>query len=212
MERFVFADSPPEDSPTYRLGQQKDGCVGNTIASLCSTITGEKVELPPMYYHYRGAQIMDMVRLYARHRRRDRDNSRQTDKPELALHRLDQQIFTKTFNSIKENKGVFTDSIPLELAIEESEIEYRRGDMTQILDAVNSGWEVAVSFKVPDENSDAEAWHMAHIGKSQEGQLVRISDNNEAVTEGTVKSINEAAKYLNAKVRTWNFVAIRRSY
>ena len=202
-----------ESTQIQELGEERDGCLGNTITSLVSTISGHDFSLPPIYYAYRGMMIKDELRSFRRHVRRNPDKSRED--LELAMHRLDQRVFKMLINSIKTTGVALPSAAPIAAVLENCDIQYKKGDFGDILEAINSGYEVAVMYRAPDEDPDAKGdtwWHMAHVGISKGNEIVRLSDENATITDMTIDAINESAAYLNNRARTWNFVAIEDKY
>lgn len=213
MQEVYLSSGAIESPDVQELGEERDGCLGNTITSLVSSISGQDFELPPIYYAYRGMMIKDELRAFKRHVRKNPDKPRED--LELAMHRLDQRVFKMLINSIKRTGAALPSAAPIAAVLENCEIEYRRGDFRDVLSAVNSGHEVAVMYKAPDEEGETRGdrwWHMAHIGISKNREIVRLSDDNAPISDATIEAINESAAYLNLKGRTWNFVAIRDRY
>ena len=199
-----------ESAELLDLGQERDGCLGNTVASIVSTISGQEYHLPPIYYAYRGMTIKDELRTFKRHIRKNPEKPR--DQLEMAMHRLDQRVFKMLIKSIKETGIALPAAAPIASMLESCTVEYRKGDFNDMLEAVNSQHEVAVMYKAPEEEDLEKGerwWHMAHIGISKGQQIVRISDDNALVTNATIAAINESASYLNREVRTWNFVTVK---
>jgi|SRR3989344_1149837 len=199
-----------ESVDIYNYGVQKDGCLGNTVASMVSEITGVEYNLPNIYFAWRGMLIKDELRTFARHVRKDPEKSR--EQRELALHRLDQRVFKMVLKSIQTTGIALDSAIPIAAVLEDSDIEYRKGGFQEILEAVNNGYQIAVMYKASqDEETVGESWwHMAHIGISKAGEIVRLSDGNASISDSTIEAINNSAEYLNSQARTWNFVAIKR--
>lgn len=197
-----------ESADLFNYGQEKDGCLGNTVTSIVSTISGHEFHLPPIYFAWRGMMIKDELRVYARHMRRDPDKHR--EESEIALHRLDQRVFKTILKSIRSNTVGLASMIPIAQVLENCDIKYRKGHFTDILEAINRREEVAVMYKTPDDEGPESWWHMAHIGVNASGsEIVRLSDQNGSITDSTVRAIDESADYLNQRARTWNFVAIK---
>lgn len=201
-----------ENPDLYQFGVERDGCLGNTVASMVSTISGQEYNLPPIYYHWRGAMIQDELRAFRRHIRRNSDKS--SEELELALHRLDQRVFKKVLQAIKENNVGLLSAIPIAMILEDCEIKYRKGGFINILEVVNDGYQVAVMYETPkDEDLKGEKWwHMAHVGIGKDNRIVRLSDNNAPITDSTILAIDESARYLNREARTWNFVALKSRF
>ncbi len=201
-----------ESAEIFEYGQQRDGCLGNTIASIVTTISGQEFHLPPIYYAWRGMMIKDMLRTYGRHIRKEPSKSR--EEREIALHRLDQKIFRMILGSMSSNRVPIYSGIPLAEVLENCDIKYQKGGFPEILEAVNSGHEVAVMYKTPQDEEPERWWHMAHIGINTDGdEIVRLSDSKApTITDSTIKAINESATYLTQRARTWNFVAIKSRF
>ena len=195
-----------ESYEVYNLGRTKDGCLGNTVASIVSRITGRDYSLPAIYYAWRGMMIKDMIRTYSKHIKTETAPTR--DRLELALHRLDQRNFKMVLEAIKTTGIAMTSAIPIAAVLENSNISYQRGGIQEILAEINSKAEVAVTYKTPTDQNPESWWHTAHIGFDQNGVLVSFSDGAKPVTQTTIDAINDAASYLNGKARTWNFVSI----
>jgi len=213
MQEIYLSAGAIESPGVQELGEERDGCLGNTITSLVSSISGHDFPLPSIYYAYRGMMIKDELRVFKRHIRKNPEKSRED--LELAMHRLDQRVFKMLINSIKRTGAALPSVVPIAAVLENCEIEYKKGDFSDILAAVNSGYEVAVMYKAPDEEGEAKSdrwWHMAHIGISKGQEIVRLSDGNGPISDSVVSAINESAAYLNQKARTWNFVAIKDKY
>lgn len=190
----------------YERGRKNDQCIGLTIASLCSKLSSHQIDLPPIYYAWRGMQITDMHRTLDRHLREGEDK----DKIRLASIKLDQRVFKGMLETIKRNGVAFWDATPVAAILAESDIEYKRGDFVNMLEDLNSGHEIAVMYRVEDpEKPGRMVRHMAHLGFNGDGVLVNHSDGNFVVDDSTIRAIDEDAHFLNGQVRTWNYAAIR---
>lgn len=216
MNENLQPDVLVENSLAYQEGLLRDGCVGNTIASICSRIINREVGIPPIYYAWRGMMIKDEVRLFGDHMRRRRERGTNTEESKAglthALHRLDQRAFKQFFGAIQSGRVPMFEAVPLQDALEMSTIEYRRGGIESIQTAITSGSEVAVSFQTAEDPNEHPSWHMAHIGLNSSNQLVRFSDGGQLVTPQTMHEIGTSAQYLNEQVRTWNFVTVKNNY
>lgn len=203
-----------ESVEVQQLGEERDGCLGNTVTSLVSTISGRNFPLPPIYYAYRGMMIKDELRAYKRHILKNPQRPREG--LQLAMHRLDQRVFKMLLRSIRTTGAALPSAAPIAAVLENCNVEYRKGDFSDILQAINSGCEVAVMYEAPGDEGENQRgdtwWHMAHIGISKAGEIVRLSDDNAPLSDATIEAINKSAKYLNQRARTWNFVAIKDKY
>lgn len=216
MERYLPHDVQITESDLYKVGVEQDGCIGNTITSICSKLVGGPVALHPIYYFQRGAMKQDELRMYARHRRRERQSGTvPSDRdPIAAFIRLDQRVFRKALDQVQQNRWAMTPHPALEAIMDTIEIDYRHGGFEEMMAPIKGGAQVAVCFKLPEPGvaKPDRAFHIAHIGYDQGHNLVRFSDNNEPVGNVIVDSINESAQYLGSVVRTWNYVVAASPY
>lgn len=190
----------------YNSGRKNDQCVGITIASLCSKLASQRIDLPDIYYAWRGMQITDMARSRKRHLKEGDDSGRIRS----AAIRLDQRVFKGMLKTIERNGVAFWDATPIAAILAESDIEYRRGGFEEISADLNSGYEIAAMYQVEDpQKQGRKIRHMAHLGFSSDGVLVSHSDGNVVIDDKTVDAINTDARFLNGKVRTWNYTRIR---
>lgn len=190
----------------YERGRQNDQCVGLTIASLCSKLSGRQIDLPPIYYAWRGMQITDLKRTQHKHLQEGEGK----DRVRLASIKLDQRVFRGMLETIKRNGVAFWDATPVAAILAESDIAYKRGGFEEISADLNSGHEVAVMFQVEDpQKPGRRIRHMAHLGFDQDGVLVNHSDGHIVVDDTTINAINADAHFLNGKVRTWNYASVR---
>ncbi len=211
MKETPIALGAIESVDLFNYGQEKDGCLGNTVASIVSTVSGQEYRLPPIYFAWRGMMIKDELRTYARHIHRDPEKTR--EEREIALHRLDQRVFKMILKAIRSNSIALPSAIPIAEILENCDIEYRKGRFPEMLEAVNDRHEVAVMYKTPEDEDSQSWWHMVHIGVDTfGGEIVRLSDGSATISDSTIKAIDESADYLNQTARTWNFVAIKSRF
>ena len=199
-----------ENPDLYQFGVERDGCLGNTVASMVSTISGQEYKLPAVYFAWRGMTIKDELRTVTRHVRKNPEKSRED--LELALHRLDQRVFKMILKAIGKTDIAHPSAIPIALILERCDIEYRRVGFLDLLEAVNDGYQVAIMYKLPADEDPDSSWHMAHIGISKSNEIVRLSDGNRPINNSTIRAIDESATYLNNEARTWNFVALKGKF
>lgn len=189
----------------FRRGKNNDQCVGMTIASLCSKLSSHQIDLPPIYYAWRGMQITDMRRTMDKHLREGADK----DRIRLASIKLDQRVFKGMLETIKRDGVAFWDATPVAAILAECDIAYKRGGFEEISADLNSGHEVAAMFRIEDPQKQGRMIrHMAHLGFNGDKVLVSHSDGL-VVDDDMVAAINADAHFLNGQVRTWNYAAVR---
>ena len=191
---------------------ENDACVANTVVSICSMLSGQEIKVPSIYYSWRSMMIKDMIRMYSHHARKRHQRgleSKPRDYYDAALHKLDQQSVVKFVNTARDGRGVPLEAALIQTVLQDSEIEFRRGGMEDIMEEIRLGRQVAASYMVSNEEGDKE-WHIAHIGFDRENNLVSFSDGNIPIEPHNIDSINIASAYLTNEAHTWNFVSVRK--
>lgn len=204
---------PPELDGINEEPDPNDACVANTIVSICSKLSGKDFKVPTIYYSWRGMMIKDMVRMYAHHEKRRQRNGlegKSRNYYDAALHKLDQQSVVKFINTARDGRGIPLEAALIQTVLQDSEIEYRRGGMEDIMNEITLGRQIAASYVITNEEGDA-GWHIAHIGLDHEKNLISFSDGNRLLQPQELESINNAATYLNSEAHTWNFVSVRKT-
>lgn len=189
-----------------------DACVANTVVSICSKIVGRELGVPEMYYRWRSMMNVDMARMYAGHQRRIHDKGLTPKAREhylTALHKLDQKSFVKFANTARDGRGLPYEAAIMQTILQDVEIEYMRGGINDVKKEIDLGRQVAVSYQTSSQEGE-KGWHISHIGRDPNGNLISYSDNNILVGDETVAEINSSATYLNGIAHTWNFVSVKK--
>ncbi len=183
------------------------GCLANTIVSMCSHISGIELTVPDIYYRYRAMMLRDISSMYRHHTKRGKKMSREHF--EAAIIRLDQHAVAKFIDTARAGRGIPLESAVFQTILQDVQIDYKKGGMEDILQEIDLGRQVGVTYKATDEMSGAKTWHIAHIGFDN-GELVSYSDKYTPLTSTDINEINLASEYLNNEVRSWNFVSVRK--
>lgn len=191
--------------------QPNDACIANSVVSVCSKISGLNIEVPQIYYQWRSMMLSDMARMYDGHQRRliahnlPIKERRHYDK---ALHKLDQKSVMKFIDTARNGQGLTMSTAIVQTILQDCEIEYKKGGLSQIREELKMGRQVVVSYQVEDENKDM-VWHVAHVGQENE-ELISFSDGNIPLTSQNLATIDATSNYLNQELKTWNFVSVRK--
>ncbi len=207
MKELYPQNFPPVIERNPIEDDKESGCLANTIISICSHISGIELTVPDMYYKWRGMMQRDILQIYRRHVKRAKNLSR--EHYDAATIRLDQRAVTKFIDTASDGRGVPLGNAVLQTILQDVIVEYKKGGMETILNEIELGRQVGVTYKVNAEENEAQAWHIAHIGFDN-GELVSFSDKYTPLTPTDVNEIDKAADYLNNTVRSWNFVSVKK--
>lgn len=207
MKENYFEHFPPVVERTPIEDDKATGCLANTIVSICSHISGIELPVPDMYYKWRGMMQRDLREIYRRHVKRGKNLPREYY--EAAIIRLDQHAVTKFIDTARDGRGIPLGNELLQTILQDVVIEYKKGGMETILNEIQLGRQVGATYKVNDEENEAQTWHIAHIGFDN-GELVSFSDKYTPLTPTDISEINVASDYLNNTVRSWNFVSVKK--
>ena len=205
MKEHSPQNFPPIVERTPIEHDKESGCLANTIVSICSHISGIELTVPDMYYKWRGMMQRDILQTYRRHIKRGKNLSR--GHYDAASIRLDQRAVTKFIDTARDGRGVTLGNSLLQTILQDVVVEYKKGGIETILNEIELGRQVGVTYKVYDEENEAQTWHIAHIGFDN-GELVSFSDKYTPLTPTDVHEIGIASDYLNNTVRSWNFVSV----
>lgn len=207
MKENHFDQFPPVIERFSIEDDRENGCLANTIVSMCSHISGIELTVPDIYYKLRGMMQRDILEMYRRHIKKGKSFSR--EHYDAATIRLDQHAVVKFINTIREGRGLPLGSAHFQTILQDVEIEYKKGGMNEILDEISLGRQIAATYKVADKEIGGQSWHIAHIGFDN-GELVSFSDKYTPLTDTDINEINISSNYLNNEVRSWNFVSVRK--
>lgn len=204
----LYQDFPPVIERNPIEDDKESGCLANTIVSICSHMSGIELTVPDMYYKWRGMMQRDILQTYRRHVKKGKNLSR--EHYDAATIRLDQRAVTKFIDTARDGRGVPLGNAVLQTILQDVLVEYKKGGMETILNELELGRQVGVTYKVNAEENEARSWHIAHIG-FERGELVSFSDKYTPLTPADINEIDIAANYLNNTVRSWNFVSVKKA-
>lgn len=207
MKELYPQNFPPVIERNPIEDDKESGCLANTIVSICSHISGIELTVPDMYYKWRGMMQRDILQTYRRHVKRGKNLSR--EHYDAATIRLDQRAVTKFIDTARDGRGVPLGNAVLQTILQDVIVEYKKGGMEAILNEIELGRQVGVTYKVNAEENEAQVWHIAHVG-FENRELVSFSDRYTPLTPTDINEIDIAADYLNNSVRTWNFVSVKK--